>query len=136
MKSQTLHAFYDYLVAPVSFDFLTFAVEAERIRRQKGLARLHVTIVPADTIGNIVWRKSAEQGLGQWRLHQILIQIMTFLPGEPSLTVLGDRREIDAVFADPPEVVFPTIIIPRRQRASTTPPGASWPGVWARTPES
>jgi len=66
-----------------------------------------VVIVPADTIGNIVWSEFGEAGIGQWRLHQILIQIMSFLPGDPSLTVLGERGDIDVIFTEDVELVFP-----------------------------
>src|SRR5947209_20064825 len=45
-EPDTLYAFYDLGVAPITFDFLWFLVGAELERQRRGLPAIHVVIVP------------------------------------------------------------------------------------------
>ena len=50
-EADTLYAFYDLGVAPITFDFLWFLVGAELERERRGLSAVHAVIVPGPLSG-------------------------------------------------------------------------------------
>ena len=72
----TLTAFYDLEISPVSYDFVVFMVKAELARRELKLKKLHVVIVPfADGMGGMFRDKSQfyDEHEAKWRLWNICI---------------------------------------------------------------
>lgn len=99
----TLFAFYDLKVEPVTFDVTFFLVAADLERRRQGLKDIHVVFVPGP--GNGLRTEMADYELvvdfeaRRWRLHNILIDAVSFLSACSGFSVLGSRAEAEAVVA-------------------------------------
>lgn len=93
---QTLYAFYDLQVAPVTFDASWFAVAAERRRQQLGLSQVHFIIVPGNVDGfreeRAHYEASIDTATRAWRLHNIVLPIFTLTPGFSGYTLLASRK--------------------------------------------
>lgn len=81
----TLFAFYDLDVNPVTYDFLYFMVGAELQRKSLGLKNLRITIVPGKKNGLRDERVDYEQVIDfdkrVWRLHNIVAHsYLTLIP--------------------------------------------------------
>jgi hypothetical protein len=94
---QTLFAFYDLKVAPITFDCLWFLAGADLERRRRGLERVHVVIVPGPHEGVRRERDDYEAVVDpagrQERVHNILIPACMLLPSCSGVTLAGSRRE-------------------------------------------
>ena len=94
---RTLFAFYDLQVAPVTFDFLWFLVGADLHRRQLGLDRIHVVIVPGPYDGLRRERPDYEVVVDaparRERVQNILIPACALLPSYTGLTSAGSRGQ-------------------------------------------
>lgn len=105
-----LSAYYDLSVAPLSFDFSGFAVEAERIRRKLKLDGVRFFIVPARSGAGSNGAKRLDRGSGSWLLHQVLLPIASFLPSNQGAVVCASRAEAERALAADVEkgnAVFP-----------------------------
>gem|GEM_PF-1331622 len=96
-SQDTLTAFYDLKVAPVTFDFLWFLVSADALRREMDLASTHVVIVPGPHEGlrreEPIYEKTVDLEARRWRIHNVLIGAAPLLPSCSSLSILGARDE-------------------------------------------
>jgi len=99
-SQDTLTAFYDLKVSPITFDFLWFLVGADVLRREIGLSRIHVVIVPGPHEGlrreEPTYEKTVDLEARRWRVHNILVGAAPLLPSCSTLSILGSRDE--AVF--------------------------------------
>jgi hypothetical protein len=90
----TLYAFYDLEVSPITYDFAWFMVGAELRRRELGLGRLVTVVVPGGRNGlreEIPEYDSAvPEASRRWRLGNIVIPLAALLP-EMGLVVAPDR---------------------------------------------
>lgn len=96
LDRQTLYAFYDLQVAPVTFDASWFAVAADRQRQQLGLSRTHFIIVPGNFNGFREERAHYEASIDTetrlWRLHHVVLPIFTLAPGFSGFSILPTRK--------------------------------------------
>jgi len=108
---QTLFAFYDLKVGPITFDCLWFLAGADLERRRRGLERIHVVIVPGPHGGVRRERDDYETVIDpakrQERIHNILIPACALLPSCSGLTFAGSRREGEFVRSVLARHVFP-----------------------------
>ena len=107
MSEQSLTAFYDLEVAPISFDFSVFLVLAENQRRQLEAESLRVVIVPGSEGGFRREDAGYEIDNKKWRLQNIVVPLTTLLEIDVSLDVCDSReaaKEIEDALAGP---VFP-----------------------------
>jgi hypothetical protein len=93
--ADTLFAFYDLAVAPITFDFLWFLAGADLRRRELGLERVHVVIVPGWHGGVRQEREDYEDVVNpdarRERIHNILIPSCAFLPTSAGVTYAASR---------------------------------------------
>lgn len=93
----TLFAFYDLKIAPITFDFLWFLVGADLQRRQLGLGRIHIVIVPGSHLGLRREQDDYEAVVApaarQERVQNILMQSCSLLPACSAVTLAGSRGE-------------------------------------------
>jgi len=108
---ETLFAFYDLKVAPITFDFLWFLVGADLHRRRSGLASVHVVIVPGPLDGLRRERDDYESVIDSTarhaRIYNILAQSARLLPSCAGLTVAASRAEASALRSALARHVFP-----------------------------
>lgn len=106
-----LYAFYDLAVAPITFDFLWFLVGADIERRQRGLASVHVVIVPGALDGlrreNPEYERQVTPTTRHARIGNMLIPACAFLPSLAGLTVAGSREQAQRLAELAGEAVFP-----------------------------
>jgi len=93
--ADTLYAFYDLQVAPLSYDVSWFAATADRARRRMGLSRLHFVVVPGILNGLREERKAyasiVDASARLWRLHNIVMPIFTLVPSFAGFSLLPSR---------------------------------------------
>src|SRR5215469_13775939 len=87
----TLYAFYDLGVAPITFDFLWFLVGAELERQRRGLQTIHAVIVPGPYQGLRKEPPDLESNLDpsarRTRIGTMLVPACAFLPSLGGVTV-------------------------------------------------
>ncbi|HTW52989.1 MAG TPA: hypothetical protein VME45_13950 [Stellaceae bacterium] len=107
----TLYAFYDLGVAPVSYDFLWFLVAAEVARLRSGFASIHVVIVPGPHGGLRRERADLEQTINaearRARIDSMLLPACSLLPSVSGTTLASGREEAASLVAMADEAVFP-----------------------------
>ncbi len=100
---QTLHAFYDLKVAPVTFDYLWFLAGADIARRRSGLDRVHVVIVPGPHDGVRREHRDYERVVDaegrRARIHNVLLPAASLLPACAGVTLAESRRHAAALRA-------------------------------------
>lgn len=120
----TLYAFYDLQVAPLSYDVSWFAATADLARRRKQLKRVHFVIVPGVKDGLREERKAYESVVDVsarlWRLHNIVLPILTLVPSFAGLSILTSREAAGALRAAAGSRVYPSHYEPSL-------PVAHWP---------
>ena len=93
--TDTLVAFYDLQVSPITFDFAWFLVAADLERIRQRLEHLHIVIVFGET-----WRSGPESSdylavidgaARRQRLFDILIPLTDLMPSVDGVTFTGDR---------------------------------------------
>jgi hypothetical protein len=107
----TLFAFYDLAVAPVTFDFLWFLVGADLARGKAGLASVHVVIVPGRDAGlrqeDPAYESAVDAETRRARIGNILIPACSFLPSLGGITVAGTRGEAERLIEREAAAVYP-----------------------------
>jgi hypothetical protein len=107
----TLYAFYDLQVASITYNACWFAAAADLARRRRGLRRIHFVIVPGTKGGvreeRAVYEAAVDAAQRIWRVHNIVIPILTLVPSCAGYTVLPDRGAAEALRADAGERVYP-----------------------------
>src|SRR5215469_9834997 len=108
----TLYAFYDLGVAPITFDFLWFLVGAELERRRRGLQTTHVVIVPGPHLGLRKEPPELESCLDpserRARVNTVLVPACAFLPRLAGVTVASSRGQAEQLVQLACGAVFPT----------------------------
>ena len=92
MSEQSLTAFYDLEVAPISFDFSVFLVLAENQRKQLEAESLRVVIVPGSEGGFRREDAGYEIDNKKWRLQNVVVPLTTLLEIDVSLDVCDSRK--------------------------------------------
>jgi hypothetical protein len=91
----TLYAFYDLEVAAITYDASWFAVDADLARRRRGLAGVHFVIVPGRKNGlreeRAAYEAAVDAGSRMWRLHNVVIPVLSMVPAANGYTVLPSR---------------------------------------------
>jgi hypothetical protein len=111
-RPDTLYAFYDLGVAPVTYDFLWFLVGAELERRRRKLASVHVVIVPGPRGGLRRETPELEHALNattrRARIFSMLVPSCSLLPSLGGVTVAGGRAQAAQLVNTAEGAVFPT----------------------------
>jgi hypothetical protein len=106
-----LYAFYDLQVAPISYDVSWFAATADFTRRRMGLRRIHFVIVPGIKDGLREERKAYEgvvdPATRSWRLHNIVLPVLTLVPSFAGLSILPSRDAARALRVAAGHRVYP-----------------------------
>jgi len=109
--SDTLYAFYDLAVAPISFDFLWFLVGAELERQRRGLGAIHAAIVPGLHAGLRKENPELEENLDplarKARINTVLVPACGLLPSVTGITVAGSRTQTEQLVKLAGSNVFP-----------------------------
>ncbi|MGV8108367.1 hypothetical protein [Methanospirillum sp.] len=103
-SSHTLYAFYDFAVAPATFDIVTFLVLAEIARKNDCCDRIHLIIVPGHDSGfrtgdlerynERSWNNTKyDYDYLKWRLDNIVIPCCSLLPTCTDISVFSTREE-------------------------------------------
>lgn len=144
-EANTLYAFYDLGVAPITFDFLWFLVGAELERQRLGLRAIHAVIVPGPYQGLRKEDPELEHRLdpsARWaRVNAVLVPACAFLPSVGGVTVANSRGQAEqlaqlargAVFPARYEPAFPCYPGPHEPLRAAREEGASV-GVLRATP--
>ena len=108
---ETLYAFYDLGVAPITFDFLWFLVGAELERQRRGLQTIHAVIVPGPYQGLRKEPPDLESNLDpsarRTRIDTMLVPACAFLPSLGGVTVANSRRQAEQLVQLACGAVFP-----------------------------
>lgn len=106
-----LYALYDLAVAPITYDFLWFLVGAELERRRRGVAGVHVTIVPGVRAGLRKEPPELEAALDpatrRARVIGLLVPACACLPSLTGIAIAGSREEAERRVAAAGERIFP-----------------------------
>ena len=109
--TDTLYAFYDLQVAPVTYHACWFAAAADLTRRRRGLRRIHFVIVPGTRDGvreeRVVYEEAVDVAQRIWRVHNLVIPILALVPSCAGYTMLPDRRAAEALRAAAGDRVYP-----------------------------
>jgi tetratricopeptide (TPR) repeat protein len=93
-------------VSPLSFDFFTYLIEAERNRQERGLDELHIVFVPqAPSIeyGERLFTDSHES----WRLHNMLITSCWLLPSCKNISACNSKEDAEIIEKKLAAYIFP-----------------------------
>lgn len=105
-SARLLHAFYDFAVGSISFDFAAFLTLAEVDRVRRGLDAVHLVLVPAPGDGfhaNPLYDLEHKQ----WRLRNIILPAAHLLPSLASVSLCASREEGERLFAAASGSVYP-----------------------------
>ena len=120
----TLYAFYDLQVAPLTYDISWFAAAADLARRRKKLKRIHFVIVPGVKDGLREERRAYESVVDApsrlWRLHNIVVPMLTLVPSFCGLTIIPSRTSAGDLRGTAGDRVYPSAYEPSL-------PVAHWP---------
>lgn len=99
---------YDLSVAPVTFDFATHLAAAEIERRLRGLAGIDVIFV-VDRLREETpdYETILDPAARLWRLRQVLLPMLTFLPSVRGYAVCDTREQANALLATDPALLYP-----------------------------
>ena len=93
----TLFAFYDLEVAPVTYDLTWFVVAAELSRRRLGLSSIQLLIVPGKVQGlrseDPGYERIVDRQARRTRLLNMLLPIFSLLPTASGMAILSTRAE-------------------------------------------
>ena len=116
VSDDTLYAFYDLQVAPITYDVSWFAATAELERRRQGLASLYFVIVPGKKGGAREERAAYEAAVDitarLWRLHNVVVPVLTLVPACTGYTILPSRAAAAPLRAAAGRRVYPSYYEP------------------------
>jgi hypothetical protein len=109
--SDTLYAFYDLGVAPISFDFLWFLAGAELERQRRGMNGVHTIIVPGPRAGlrkeSLELENNIVPEARRTRVNTILLPACALLPSVSGVTVASSRAQAEGLVKLAVGNVFP-----------------------------
>ena len=123
---QTLNAFYDLEVCPITFDFVNFLILAELEKRRRKLKNLHVTIVPDSNEGFRDDDSAFNTPNKIWRLEQVAIPACWLMPEPVRLTICRKRSDLSQQFNELSKNIFPLDYHPETPRGDFL-----WSGIAA-----
>jgi hypothetical protein len=95
--AETLYAFFDTKVEPITFDALWFILGAEFERRRLGLKAVHFTIVPGPYQGvrreDPDYEEVIDAAARRWRLTYLVAPLFTLLSSATGHTMASSRRQ-------------------------------------------
>ncbi len=101
-SKHTLYFFYDLQICPIAYDMAIFLSAAELERRRRGLAQIHVVIVPGKRAGMRLERPDydavVDEHARRWRLHNLVIPAIGLLPTCAGYTVCSSRTHAWALY--------------------------------------
>jgi hypothetical protein len=110
-NKNTLYAFYDLQVAPITYDVSWFATAADRTRRRMGLKHIHFVIVSGNKDGfreeRAAYEAAVDTPMRLWRLHNLVIPVLTLVPAYTGLTILASRSAASSLRAAAGDCVYP-----------------------------
>ncbi len=107
----SLVAFWDFLAAPITFDFCWFMVAAELERRRRGLTSLHFVLVQGAS-----WESGPESSeylsivdaeQRKQRVFDMIFPLSNLMPESHGVTLVADRKQASRLVDDCGENVFP-----------------------------
>jgi hypothetical protein len=111
MSGNTLYAFYDLQVAPITYDVIWFAAAADLTRRQKGLEWVHFVVVPGMKGGVREERAAYDAAVDEfsrlWRLHNVVVPVLTLVPACGGYALLPSRSVAASLRAAAGDRVYP-----------------------------
>ncbi len=123
--ADTLYAFYDLAVAPLTFDVLWFLTAADLERRRLGLQSMTLVVVPGPEGGVRHERPDYEAVVDRddrrARIADIIVPAASFLPNLAGVTVAASRGEAETI-AFGAEHVFPGGYEPAMPRFASSRP--------------
>ncbi|MGE5538004.1 MAG: hypothetical protein ACM30I_05270 [Gemmatimonas sp.] len=119
-NQQTLTAFYDLAVSPITFDFVWFLVGADIERRRRGLANVDIVIVPGPENGlrreQPDYEAVIDPASRRARIFNILLPACALLPFTRGITLAHSRAHADWIASSAGESVFPPRYEPKLPR--------------------
>ena len=116
MNNNTLYAFYDLQVAPVTYDVSWFVASAELARRHAHLENIHFVIVPGNHDGfreeRALYEAAVDTETRRWRLNNIVLPILTFVPSFAGYTILPSRQHVHQYRTGAGSHVYPELYEP------------------------
>lgn len=91
--SNSLTAFFDLQVCPITFDFVVFAALAEMERVRRDCATIHYVIVPGDKDGFREDDLAYDLSQKQWRILNVVLPGCWLFGGHVSVSVCANRDE-------------------------------------------
>jgi len=107
LYNDTLYAFYDLQVSPVSYDICSFLILAELCKQERNLDNLTIVIVPGPLEGFRDDDAPYPTNNKSWRLQNILIPVCAVLPSPITLIICRSREEAVAIEDKLASSVFP-----------------------------
>ena len=107
-KDDTLFAFYDLAVSPISFDFISFVIQSEVARREAGLKNIKFVIVPMDEFGGHHDNTQFDDKHAHWRMSNVVFPICWLLPTCHGVSICDSRKAATEIFEKMVVHVFPT----------------------------
>ncbi len=112
MNPDSLYAFFDLQVAPITYDVGWFAAGADRMRREQNLARIHFVIVPGNKDGfreeRAAYETVVDTSARLWRLYNVVLPILTLVPAYSGLSLLPHRDAVRSLRAMAGHRVYPS----------------------------
>ena len=106
--NESLHAFYDVRVSPISFDVVPFLLEAERTRLNNKLEHIHMVIVSPLKLSDAAAVSDAlDPGQAQWLINNVILASCQLLPSIKNVTVCDDADIPEWILHRAKENVFP-----------------------------
>lgn len=107
MTGQTLTAFYDFDICPVTYDFTVFAALVEMARRRHACDAVKFVVVPGAKEGFRDDDVAYSNENKQWRVRNIVVPGCWLFDRSASVTVCGTREEAAAIEAATQGPIFP-----------------------------
>jgi len=99
---------YDLSVAPLTFDFATHLAAAEVERRLRGLAAMNVIfLIDRLREESPDYDAAVDRAARLWRLGQVLLPMLTFLPSVRGYAVCATRQQAEPLLTTDPALLYP-----------------------------
>lgn len=110
LDKDTLYAYYDLDVDPITFDVAWFCVGAEFERRARGLTKIEFIIVPGRRDGMREEPRDYEEAVDRdnriWRLHNVVVPVMLSMRPTGRVYYAADLKLIRS-YQNKPDNVYP-----------------------------
>ena len=111
VSPNTLYAFYDLQVSPITFDSAWFAVAADRERRRQGLDCVQFIVVPGRLDGvreeRAAYDAAVDRDMRLWRVHNVVLPVFGLVPSSAGHMLLATREAAGPLRAAAGARVYP-----------------------------